>query len=224
MGYSVPDKSRIGRSAYWTQFIVNIGVIIALLVGMVMAAMGGNLGVALLCFLLVAPVGIYFRVVMMRRCRDIGWPAFLPWVLFGAGILANVFRASQGLDGLRNPGGGGLPMLIGLADFAFMIVIGCIQGRGHEDYASHFAPDDDYSPAAPARFAGTPAPIPAMPRQFGEAPLDREQEEAGWDAAIARALEARQRAEGQAQTAAPAPRMSAPGLQRPAGGFGRRVI
>lgn len=230
MSYTVNDKSRVGRSGYWTAFIINIVAVIGLVGGCVVAAVNGRFGLAILLFLLVAPVGIYFRVVMMRRCRDIGWPAALPWILFGAGIVANMSRFAGGLESLRDPGSSALPMLVGLADFAFMIVIGCIAGRDRAaDYARHFDTDDsDYSAARTGARPASSGPA-RMPQAFGEAPqapMSRDQEEASWDAAIARALEARQRGEGAGdhRPVAPPVQRPAPGIHRPAGGFGRRVV
>lgn len=232
MSFSVTDTSRIGRSAYWTAFIINIVAIIALMIGMVTAAFSGHIAFAILLFLLIAPVGIYFRVVMMRRCRDIGWPAFLPWVLFGAGMLANLTRIGQGAEALRNPGSGTLPLLVGLIDFAFMITIGCIQSQNRGgDYARHFVDDeDDAAPAArPARAAARmPTGYDADAASAQRALLTtREDEEASWDAAIARALAAREQSGPEQDVHRPvAPGLQRPqsGLQRPAGGFGRRVV
>lgn len=233
MSFSVTDKSRIGRSAYWTAFIINIVAIIGLMIGMVTAALGGHFAMAILLFLLIAPVGIYFRVVMMRRCRDIGWPAFLPWALFGAGIVANLSRIGQGVEGLRDPGAATLPLLVSLIDFAFMIVIGCIDGKDRGgDYARHFLDDEDdvplARPAAPQAAMRSPTGFDADAAAAQRAMLGgREAEEAGWDAAIARALAAREQQTPEQDVHRPvAPGLQRPssGLQRPAGGFGRRVV
>lgn len=232
MSFSVADPSRIGRSRYWTAFVINIAVIIALMIGMVTAAFGGHFAMAILLFLLIAPVGIYFRVIMMRRCRDIGWPAFLPWALFGAGILANLTRIGQGAEALRNPGAATFPLVIGLIDFAFMIAIGCIAGRDRGgDYARHFLDDEDDVPLAarPAMAAARqPTDYDADAASAQRALLSgREAEEASWDAAIARALEAREQPGAQQDVHRPvAPGLQRPmsDLQRPAGGFGRRVV
>ncbi|WP_296677043.1 DUF805 domain-containing protein [Novosphingobium sp.] len=232
MSFSVQDKSRLGRSGYWTAFVINIVAIIGLLGACIAAALGGHISIAVLLFLLVAPVGIYFRVIMMRRCRDIGWPAALPWILFGAGILATLTRFSQGLEGLRSPGLGGVAGLVSLIDFGFMIAIGCIQGQSRSgSYAQYFEPDDDdYSAVRPANRAATaqPARMPQgyEPEVAPAASLSREDEEAGWDAAIARALAARQdlAADDERNPVAPAVHRPVHGIQRPAGGFGRRVV
>ncbi|MFM5884364.1 MAG: DUF805 domain-containing protein [Novosphingobium sp.] len=231
MSFSVVDKSRIGRSGYWTAFVINIVAIVALIGACVAAAMSGHFAAAILLFLLVAPVGIYFRVVMMRRCRDIDWPAFLPWALFAAGILANLARASQGLEGLRNPNAGIPALLIGLIDFGFMIAIGCIDSKDRAgDYVRQFYDEDDQPlarSAAAQPAARMPSGYDADAASAQRALLSgREQEEAGWDAAIARALEARQQDGGadSHRPVAPAVQRPAPALQRPAGGFGRRVV
>ncbi|MBS0481544.1 MAG: DUF805 domain-containing protein [Proteobacteria bacterium] len=228
MAFPIQDSNCVGRSAYWTYFAVNLVVVAGLLTGMVALLFSGHFAMAVLCLFLVLPAGLYFRVIMMRRCRDIGWPAALPWLLFGLGVFANMTRFFHGVEGLRNPGVAPFPMLVGLADFAFMIAIGCIQGRGQSDYARYFEPDEDDRlgqvprPATP--MAARPmAQRPVPQGHDADLPQDREQQEAIWDAAIARALakqdmEARQEVH---RPATPAPRT--PGPPRPAGGFGRRV-
>lgn len=231
MSLSVEDKSRIGRSGYWTAFVINLVAVVVLLGGCVAAALSGHFAFAILLFLLVAPVAIYFRVVMMRRCRDIDWPAFLPWALLGAGVVANLLRMSQGVEGLRNHSPGVVPMLVGLVDFGFMIAIGCIEGRNRDgDYARPFYDEDDEplaQPAMPQAAARMPTGYEPDAASAQPAALSgREAEEASWDAAIARALQAHQQGEQQEvhRPFAPPVQRPAPGLRRPAGGFGRRVI
>lgn len=239
MGFPNQDKARIGRPAYWTGFVVNFTLVVGLLVAAVALGMNGHFGPAILCFLAIVPAGLYFRVIMMRRCRAIGWPAFLPWLMFGLGLFANLTRLSQGVEGLRNPGLAVFPMLVGLADFALMIAIGCIAGRGQREVAQVFEPDEDaFATARPLaqrsvpRGFGTAPAAPRVPQDFEPTPAfraagyhTREQEEASWDAAIARALEARQRDAGgeiHRPLAPPVQRTSGP--RRPVAGFGRRVV
>ncbi|MDE2411647.1 MAG: DUF805 domain-containing protein [Sphingomonadales bacterium] len=234
MSFTVEDTSRIGRKAYWTAFVINISLVVALMLGCVFAAISGHFVLAAASFVLILPVAIYFRVVMMRRCRDIGWPAFLPWVLMGAGIVANLVRVSEGVEAMRNPSAGLLPGLVGLIDFGFMIAIGCIDTKNRSgDYARQFYDDDDEDDEI------VPTALPVMPRAAVRVPqgydadaapqavfVNREAEEASWDAAIARALEAHQRGgeDEPRRPLAPSVPRPAPGVQRPVGGFGRRVV
>lgn len=225
MGFEAQGKPVCSQSSYWRQFVIQIVAVVGLVWGGFASLFTGHWGMAILAFLLVVAAGIWFRVVMMRRCRDIGWPPVLPWLLFGGGVLGNLGRLSVGSAVAIKTGMLGLPLLLGLADFVFMIVIGCIATK-RQDFAAVFEDEprpDGYQPAtrrseparSPADHSLAEAPRSALP------PTERDQE-ARWDAAIANALAARESAES-----LPAPQQrpfaSAPLAGRP-GGFGRRVI
>jgi hypothetical protein len=102
---------------------------------------------------------------MMRRCRDIGWPIFLPWsaqalqflmvfLLFTSGGL------SGGMGAARTVSSGSL--LIGFADFVLVIVLGCVRSRHVDvDYAEVFGGE-------PAALRAHPSPAP-----YGVAADDR---------------------------------------------------
>jgi uncharacterized membrane protein YhaH (DUF805 family) len=203
MAHAPKNMPVVGQSKYWTQFLINFVAVISLLALAIVSLMSGSWGVAILAFLAIAPVGIWFRVVMVRRCRDIGWPTFLPWLLFGGGVAFNVLRIGGGSAAAFEQGSlssvAMLPLLVGLVDFGFMVTIGCIASK-QQDYAGVF--DDGAVPATP----GSSQPAGAQ--------------DARWDAAIAAALAAREGAD-----AAPAQRPVAPrpALGRP-GGFGRRIV
>lgn len=225
MGFEPQGKAVCSQSSYWTQFAINFVAVFGLLAFSIYSLFTGHWATALLAFLLMVPVGIYFRVVMMRRCRDIGWPPFLPWLFFGGGILGNMGRITAGSAAALKTGMLGLPLLIGLADFVFMIVIGCIASK-RQDYAAVFEDDPRSGAFQPATRRGEPARRPAYntadsaPRS--STPPAESEQEARWDAAIANALAAREMAEDQ-----PAPQQRpfapAPLAGRP-GGFGRRVV
>lgn len=225
MGSEYQGKPVCSQSSYWTQFAINFVAVLGLLACSIYSLFSGHWGLALLAFLLVVPVGIYFRVVMMRRCRDIGWPPALPWLFFGGGILGNMGRITAGSAAALKTGMLGLPLLIGLADFVFMIVIGCIASK-RQDYAAVFEEDPRSGAFQPATRRSEPALSPAhhAPDEAPQSsiPPAANEQEASWDAAIANALAARDVAES--QPAAPhRPFAPGPVVGRP-GGFGRRVI
>lgn len=218
-------KPVCNQSQYWTQFVINVIAVVGLISFSIYSLLSGHWGMAILAFLLVVPVGIYFRVVMMRRCRDIGWPPFLPWLFFGGGILGNMGRITAGSAAALKSGALGLPLMIGLADFVFMIVIGCIASK-RQDYAAVFEDDPRPGGFQPATRRGEPARslaynnMDSAPR--AAIPPAESEQEARWDAAIANALATRQAADDQS---VPQQRPLAPGplVGRP-GGFGRRVV
>ena len=76
-------------------------------------------------------MSIYLRVIASRRCRDIGWPVIVPWIAFGltfgcsliSGLAIGFHPASAtGIMGVMM----GICLLLGSADFVFLIVIGFI--------------------------------------------------------------------------------------------------
>lgn len=226
MSFTVNDPGRVGQSKYWTVFGANMIIVPLLIVGGVYALFTGNFALGILMILAVLPMGIYFRVTMMRRCRDIGWPAFLPWLLFGLQLLlgfSGSFRPALG----QTPSLSllAIPIMLGGIDFIFSIVIGCIASKN--DYAGVFEPDEvDFRPSQPrSREALATTPWQSEPRQYapvgglakGDEQLD------SFDQKIARALEARRVGEQQ-PLAAQGLTAQDSGANRPVGGFGRRVI
>lgn len=206
MAFEVDESGRIGQSGYWMWFGIYFIGTIALLVGGVLEIFKGAWISGALTILAVLPLGIYFRVIVMRRCRDIGWPAALPWMVFGLQITAGVMlRPRLGEAPTAAIGMLAVPALLGLGDFVLTIVVGCLPTKAHD--WSVF--DDDFDPTdlpqAPKAYLDDLPPIAPqakayrMPRAIDE-PLP-------------------------ASTPAPAPRAmpSAPGL-RPAGGFGRKAV
>ncbi|MBU6268645.1 MAG: DUF805 domain-containing protein [Sphingomonadales bacterium] len=209
MSFEADQSGRIGQPGYWMWFGVTMIGTVLLLVGGVMQLFRGSWGSGILCILAVLPLSIWFRVIEMRRCRDIGWPAALPWIMLGMQFLSGfMMRPSQMVTGAgAMPGAGMLaaPALLGLADFVLMIVLGCIAGKA-DDWSVF---DDDFDPAGlpqaprahPDDLAATAPQAKAyrMPRAIDE-PL----------------LEAR-------PVAPPRVMRPVPGL-RPAGGFGRKLV
>jgi uncharacterized membrane protein YhaH (DUF805 family) len=208
---------RVGQSRYWAFFGANM-LLVPLMLGFgLYQIITGSFASGIVTILLIAPLGLYFRVIMMRRCRDIGWPAFLPWAFFGAQFFV-YFAGPAGamVGGMPSMSVLLLPMVLGLADFVFTVVLGCMRSR-HVNYAPVF--DDGAAPMGMTRpLTASPAAGPALnsvsPALDGP-DLDR------FDAAIARALAA-QRDGGAPATAGPAPAPA--GMTRPASGFGRKGL
>ena len=205
MGFPHDTPGRASQSKYWTLFGLYMIAVPALLIGGVVSMVQGSWVLGLLLIVGVIPLGIYWRVIMMRRCRDIGWPAFLPWLIFG-GQFAAGFGLQIGAVSGTAPGWSmvALPLVLGLVDFVFSIVIGCIGSRQGPDYAQVFGNGPEFQRTQPAEPGG-----------------DR------YDDAIARALEAHRRGEsvvGAARPASPLRRPSPVLAGRPVASFGRRVV
>jgi uncharacterized membrane protein YhaH (DUF805 family) len=214
MAFAGNNAGRVNQSKYWALFGVNMVAMALLLTGGVVAILGGSYPLGLLMIAAIFPVGIYWRVVMMRRCRDIGWPASLPWISFVLQMMASfnlqatafTSRLTHGAAGAATGSPFFLVSALALGDFVFLIVIGCVGTKQGVDYADVFG-DGPGTAQRTALRDGEP----------GQGGPDR------FDEAIARALEARRRSEqvpGATQPSAPAPADFA----RPRPAFGRRVV
>jgi uncharacterized membrane protein YhaH (DUF805 family) len=212
MAFAENKAGRVSQSRYWVMFGIMMVAIVLLLIGGVTAVLQRSFLIGLLMIVAIVPLGIYWRVIMMRRCRDIGWPAFLPWLFFGLQMAASFNLQFSIVAGAAARSAIALPSVLALCDFVFSIVIGCIATKQAVDYADIFGD----GPGEVQRSG----PGDAAPRQGGP---DR------FDDAIARALEAHRQKErargaeqvgGAAQPSGPAP---AP-FARPAASFGRRVV
>lgn len=207
MAFPENNAGRVNQSRYWVLFGINMIAIPTLLIGGVVALIHGSFLLGLLMIAAILPVGIYWRVTMMRRCRDIGWPAAAPWIIFGLQMAASF--SLQLHHGAAVAAAGSAFLLVSalaLVDFVFSIVIGCIGTKQAVDYEDIFGD----GPGTAQR----PGPRDADRRPGGPDRLDD---------AIARALEAHRRKEavGSAtQPSQPAP----PHLARPSASFGRRGL
>lgn len=221
MGFPRDDAKRVSQGQYWALFGAYMLAALILLVGGSVELARASLGLGLLMIAAIVPLGIYWRVVMMRRCRDIGWPAFLPWLLFGLEFAAS-FSITMSQLGARRGAAPDLslavlPLLLGLADFAFSIVIGCIGSKHQMDYETVFGDGPGYV-QRPRVFADVPTGADV---QTGAGDPDQ------FDEVIARALEAHRRGEsllGGVPRPAPAATSSPSPAARAPGSFGRRVI
>jgi uncharacterized membrane protein YhaH (DUF805 family) len=224
---------RIGRSQYWIALAVYLAAVVILVGASFYFLLTLNLAIAIAAFLIVAPLGIYFRVLMMRRCRDIGWPASLPWLIFAASVGASMFGglgslgasvgSPTGIKGLLI-GGLGLPLLISLIDLGFTILIGCIRTKDMgENLAQLFGPGpNDPVPARPIAHGDEPWADAPRRDPVPSTPVHGESDYSSFDAAVARALEARRNPEPQLMTEpATAP---APAAHARVAGFGRKLV
>src|SRR5690242_17741471 len=89
MAFEANRAGRVSQSRYWMMFGINMIAVLLLLMGGVVAIVGRMYPLGLLMIGAIFPLGIYWRVIMMRRCRDIGWPPSLPWISFGLQMMAS---------------------------------------------------------------------------------------------------------------------------------------
>lgn len=149
---------------------------------------------AFICLIIPAILSIYFRVIAMRRCRDIGWPAFLPWLTMllamGCGFFSGMSLGTNPVAAVQTLGSTMVvAMALGMLDFVFLIVIGCLGSadrygdtfggryfdggdlpddpRGYVDSAAIIAPAPRARPI-PQGYDADPAPIGA-PQPAGPA-------------------------------------------------------
>lgn len=222
MAFPVNDGTRIGRSRYWTLFFVNMVAVIVLIGVSLGALASGAWWLAIIVFLLIAPVGIYFRVVMMRRCRDIGWSPALPWIAAGAGIVASFMNIGSvtTMDPAAALGSIGFSSLVSLADFGLMMTLGVVKGRSEMNYSEVFGdgPGETRQRTAPRADSAMGAARPGAASGDSDA----------MDDAIARAMENYRRTGSAVPGPEPvrsAPGRAAPAAQTPrAAGFGRKVV
>lgn len=212
------DEGRyIGQSQYWARFAVfMIGVPVLLGFG-IYSLVVHDYGLGVLAILAVFPLSIWFRFVMMRRCRDIGWPVFLPWTAQGLQFLmffvlfSGGGSSGGGLGAVRAVSSGSL--LIGFADFVLVIALGCIGSKNADhNYSDIFGGEPlDRSTAAVRRPTGHAVP----PGEHPDAARARE------DDAIARALDAHRRGSVEpAPSLQTVPMSAAPRVA----GFGRKGL
>ena len=212
MAFQRDEHGRVSQGKYWAMFGGYMVAVPVLLGGGVYTMLQGSIGFGLLMIAAIVPLGIYWRVIMMRRCRDIGWPAFLPWAIFGLQFVLS-FTGQASMLGGTTPSLSllMLPLLLGLVDFAFSIVIGCKRSKSEFDYDAVF---DDYRGAYREEPQRT-RPAGVVPAGAGTG--DR------YDDAIARALEAHRGGES-ALNARPAARPAPAMPARVPVGFGRKMV
>lgn len=181
MSYYVEDSSRVGRSTYWMYYIgIAVGSV-ALYAWAIYELISMNFVPAVFGFIIPSGLSLYFRVIAMRRCRDIGWPAFLPWVSLGLTMLCGAINGAQSV---LHPAGSLatisitmiVAVLVGLADFVFLIVIGCLESAGgYPDVFGDGPYGDDDLPHTPqtyvdvmGRTAAPARPARPLPKSFGD--------------------------------------------------------
>lgn len=218
MNFAVAGRRGMERGQYWTYLIVYVVAVLGLAVGSVIALGRNEYILALAAFLLIGAGSLLFRGVMIRRCREIGWPDVLPWLTltFTAMAMASTFLSlaiapEPSLSSL------GWTSLLVVIDVVLMITIGLREGAA--DLARARRQEEDELEATRAAFARLkPGSI--------QAPRDNEDAAVRVDDAIARAL-ADHRGEKPAEEGTPNVARQAT-QRRPAHGpraatFGRRV-
>lgn len=119
-------QGRLSQPEYWLYFGCYMLISIGSLVSIFYFAMESRFAISLLAFFILTVSGLGFRVIEMWRCRDIGWPASLPWWLFGSQFLLGIF---SGIFGLPMSAMIVISILLGVIDFGFAIGIGCMPTR-----------------------------------------------------------------------------------------------
>ncbi|MFC4292710.1 hypothetical protein ACFOWX_09825 [Sphingorhabdus arenilitoris] len=87
------SNTRISRTAYWMTLLACIMLQAVILFGAGVSAIIGPSQVAVVGMTAIIIFGLAFHIVMMLRCRDIGWPILLPWVSLAVSLasLAAIF-------------------------------------------------------------------------------------------------------------------------------------
>lgn len=216
MAYQARGSGRIGRAGYWKYFFtIGFGMLFLMFAG-ITTLLSGSVGGAAIAFLLLVPLGIYYRVIMMRRCRDIGWPAWLPWAFLAVNFLLmgstiyNLFEMVKSGAAMA-PGAAdmsvlGLFNIAAWGDTLFALILGFAPGQRRAEPVynvlethRHYVPaqriadnPQGFSGAPPVDiFADRPLMKPATPSPMPDAAIaSADTGTASQDAAIARALEA----------------------------------
>ncbi len=129
------DEDCVGQSDYWLYFAAYIVAGPFLIVGAIYAVYHGSWPLGILSLLMLPVINIVFRIIMMRRCRDIGWPVFLPWSTLGLSFVTGILVGASGASAatLTDPYAFSplivLPLLTTLFDLGLMIAIGCFPSR-----------------------------------------------------------------------------------------------
>lgn len=177
MSFDGTNPNRVDRMTYWMYYI-GFTVVVTGLYAFAIYELLVMDTFPIVCGLL-APtlLSVFFRVIAMRRCHDIGWPSFLPWLTITLVVVCGVFN---GIHAGMNPASAlgtigvtmVISMLFGLADFVFLIVLGCIPGTegGGNDFEDRHEQNRAWVEAQYGQPASTTVrPAQRLPRAYGEA-------------------------------------------------------
>ncbi len=135
----IGETRRVDQAEYWIWFGGTLVLTMTFFGVGAYRVWWGDALTGVLLLLLTLPLTIYFRVIMMRRCRDINWPASLPWLLLGAGFLAGLIPGMEVRTATQASAAVlALPTILCLTDFIFMIAIGCISSASSFDYETEY--------------------------------------------------------------------------------------
>lgn len=116
-------QGRVSQPEYWLYFGCYVLISIGSLVSIFYFAAQLRFAIALFAAMILMVSGLGFRVIEMWRCRDIGWPGSLPWLLFGSQFFLSIFA---GITGMSLTAMIVLSIVLSVVDFGFAIVIGCL--------------------------------------------------------------------------------------------------
>jgi uncharacterized membrane protein YhaH (DUF805 family) len=147
MSITYEGSARVGIGQYWMMFAGSLIVSVVAIAVAIFSFFSANYFLVLIAVLAMFASGIYLRVAEMRRCRDIGWPAQLPWAFFGILILLALVSFQGGMVSLASSG---MSIMVSLADLGFAILVGCIpskewQAPNAADYRNHHS-ETAYAP------------------------------------------------------------------------------
>ena len=200
MSITYDGSPRVGIGQYWIMFAGSLIVSVIAIAVAIFSFFSANFFMVVIAALAMFASGIYLRVAEMRRCRDIGWPAQLPWVFFGILVLLALVSFQGGMVSLASSG---MSIMVSVADLGFAILVGCIpskewQAPSAAEYRNHYS-ETAYAPEA----------------------AEDDDRDARYDDAVARAVAAYKKEGPPSQSAAAS---EAPAARPPAriAGFGRK--
>jgi hypothetical protein len=150
---------RMSVGNYWITYLACVGASILGIIFFIIASLFKSDFFVLISVLILLGSSIYVRIAQMQRCMAIGWPWQTPWIVFGIGLAITVVSQFAVILALIM-----LPLLVivGIADFGFGLLIGCIPSKEiiqpdydpqayQDSYADYGAPNFSNKLAAQAK-------------------------------------------------------------------------
>jgi hypothetical protein len=117
---------RMNASDYWMNFFICYGVGFFALLALGVGVFIGSFIITAAAAISLLGTSIKIRIAQMERCNDIGWSWKIPWVVFGFGLAVAIgSNASLLMAVILLP----VQIIVGLADFGFAIIVGCMPSR-----------------------------------------------------------------------------------------------
>lgn len=114
-------QGRVSQPEYWLYFAIYMMLSIGSLISIFYFAAQLRISLTLFSAFVLFVGGLWFRVVEMWRCRDVGWPAAIPWLIFAAQFL---FGLIGGVSALSMVAMLIATLILGFIDFVFAVGIG----------------------------------------------------------------------------------------------------